>query len=84
MRKSSAILIAAVALAALLSAIAEAKPQKQRRAPAQPPTRIACTELGCHPVPPGCIPRPGRTWSDEPSGFDVVVCPGGRTFGRWR
>jgi hypothetical protein len=81
MRKSLVTLIAAVVMAALLSPLAEAKSQKQRRA--APPTQIACTELGCHPVPPGCTPRAGRTWSGMPSGFDVVVCPGGRTFGRW-
>lgn len=41
---------------------------------AAPPTQIACTELGCHPVPPGCTPVPGRTWWGNYSGFDVVVC----------
>ena len=83
MGKSLVIVIIAGATLALLPAIAEAKSQKHRRARTQPQTQIACTELGCHPVPPGCTPRPGRTWSGMPSGFDVVVCPGGRTYGRW-
>jgi hypothetical protein len=83
MGKSLVTLVVASVLAALVSTSGEAKPQKQRRAKAQPPTQIACTELGCRPVPPGCTPRPGRTWSGMPSGFDVVVCPGGRTYGRW-
>jgi hypothetical protein len=83
MRKLFVTLIVAAATAALFAAAADAKPQKQRRVQTHPPTQIACTELGCHPVPPGCTPRAGRTWSGMPSGFDVVVCPGGRTFGRW-
>lgn len=45
---------------------------RPRRAAA--PSRIACTELGCHPIPPGCTPVPGRTWRGNYSGFDVVVC----------
>lgn len=38
--------------------------------------QIACTQLGCHPIPRGCRVVPGRipfTW--DPSGFDDVVCP---------
>jgi hypothetical protein len=46
---------------------------------AQP--QIACTQVGCLPVPRGCYPRGGRTFSGEPSGFDVMVCPGGTMYG---
>jgi hypothetical protein len=38
--------------------------------------QIACTYLGCHPIPRGCRIQTGRipfTW--EPSGYDDVVCP---------
>lgn len=38
--------------------------------------QIACTQLGCNPIPRGCRVVPGRipfTW--DPSGFDDVVCP---------
>jgi len=38
--------------------------------------QIACTQLGCHPIPRGCRVVPGRipfTW--DPSGFDDIVCP---------
>lgn len=38
--------------------------------------QIACTFLGCHPIPRGCRIETRRipfTW--EPSGFDEVVCP---------
>ena len=46
---------------------------------AQP--QIACTQVGCLPVPRGCYPRGGRTFSGAPSGFDVMVCPGGTMYG---
>jgi hypothetical protein len=44
---------------------------------AQPPARIACTAVGCQPIPAACTPVPGRTWSGLPTGYDVVVCPPG-------
>jgi hypothetical protein len=75
MRKSLIIAI----IASLVSTLVNAKPYTQRRTKAQPRSQIACTVLGCSPVPAGCVPRPGRTWSGLPSGFDVIVCPpGGR------
>lgn len=43
----------------------------------QPQERIACTVLGCQPVPPGCGSTYGRTLGGTPTGFDVVVCPPG-------
>jgi hypothetical protein len=75
MRKSLIIAI----IASLVSTLVNAKPYTQRRTKAQPRSQIACTVVGCSPVPAGCVPRPGRTWSGLPSGFDVIVCPpGGR------
>lgn len=56
--------------------------KKKVRQPAQPSGQIACTEMGCHPVPRGCHPQTGYTWDGTPSGFDVVVCPGGITYGK--
>jgi len=44
-------------------------------APAQPPARIACTQVGCQPIPGSCMPVPGRTWRGTPTGYDVIVCP---------
>jgi len=38
--------------------------------------QIACTYLGCNPIPRGCRIVTGRipfTW--DPSGYDDVVCP---------
>jgi hypothetical protein len=48
-----------------------------RHAVAPPPARIACTVLGCQPIPGACTPVPGRTLSGLPTGYDVVVCPPG-------
>jgi hypothetical protein len=42
-----------------------------------PPARIACTVVGCQPIPAACTPVPGRTWSGLPTGYDVIVCPPG-------
>jgi len=64
-------------IASLVSTLVNAKPYTQRRTKAQPPSQIACTVVGCIPVPAGCVPRAGRTWSGLPSGFDVIVCPPG-------
>jgi hypothetical protein len=43
--------------------------------------QIACTQVGCLPVPRGCFPTGGRTFSGMPSGFDVMACPGGDMYG---
>jgi hypothetical protein len=67
-------------LAAVLATIAlpaSAAPRKHSRAPG-PQAQIACTAVGCLPVPQGCHPAPGRTFDGSPSGFDVMVCGGGR------
>lgn len=47
----------------------------QHHTTAQPPARIACTVVGCQPIPVVCTPVPGRTWSGLPTGYDVIVCP---------
>jgi hypothetical protein len=45
-------------------------------APSQP-THIACTVLGCMPVPAECGQTYGRTLRGIPTGYDVIVCPPG-------
>jgi hypothetical protein len=42
-------------------------------APTQP--QIACTMVGCNPVPPGCHSEPQRYFSGMTTGYDAVVCP---------
>jgi hypothetical protein len=46
-------------------------------AAARAPSRIACTVLGCQPIPAVCNPVPGRTPGGLPTGYDVIVCPPG-------
>ena len=43
--------------------------------------QIACTPVGCLPVPRGCYPAGGKTFDGAPSGFDVMACPGGDMYG---
>ena len=80
----------ALALAVLMVPVTAQAAAKQHRShhmsqnargsyAAQP--QIACTQVGCLPVPRGYYPRRGRTFSGEPSGFDVMVCPGGTMYG---
>ena len=57
--------------------IALAKQKQRKPAPRQPQQQIACTVIGCVPVPRGCWQTPGRTWDGDPTGGDVIVCPPG-------
>ena len=59
-----------------LALLAKKKKPVRHRARAQPEQQIACTFLGCHPVPAGCHPQIGYDWRGNPTGFDVVACPG--------
>ena len=68
-----------VAFAVPLSAEAATKHRPHLRT-YEPQQQIACTYLGCAPVPSGCYPRGGVTFSGKPTGFDVVVCPYGTTY----
>jgi hypothetical protein len=78
--KKTVLFAAAVAVLALPSH-ADAKKAthrhhaRQRAVQYQP--QIACTAVGCVPVPRGCGQTPGRTWSGMPSGNDIIVCPPG-------
>ena len=46
---------------------------------AQP--QIACTVVGCIPVPRGCHSEMGYTPGGTPTGFDVAVCPSYTLYG---
>ncbi len=77
------LLLASLAIA--LAVPAQAAPKHKRHyQPRQTQTyqpQIACTDVGCLPVPRGCYPTGGRTLDGTPSGFDVMVCPNGVRYG---
>ena len=82
--KTSVLVVSAVVLA-LASMSASAAPTHHKRntkaaTAAQP--QIACTVVGCMPVPRGCHPEIGYTPDGTPTGFDVVVCPNYTLYGR--
>jgi hypothetical protein len=75
--------VAAVVLAlALMPASAASRHKRQPKAAAQP--QIACTVVGCIPVPRGCHPEMGYTPGGTPTGFDVAVCPNYTLYGNRR
>jgi hypothetical protein len=60
-----------------VAATSQGKSRTHRRGTARyvaPQPQIACTVLGCNPVPPGCHPEPQRYFSGMTTGFDAVVC----------
>jgi hypothetical protein len=73
---------AGVLLAAVVLAVAPAHGGarlhgRHRLTVEQAPQQIACTVLGCQPIPRACRPVPGRTPGGMPTGFDVIICPPG-------
>lgn len=71
-----ALLLAAVTVAeAATSRRHRGSPRQHYAARTQP--KIACTVLGCAPVPRGCTPTEGRTFTGMPTGHDIVICPPG-------
>ncbi|HXX06521.1 MAG TPA: hypothetical protein VEJ43_00450 [Pseudolabrys sp.] len=79
--------VSVVALALSLMS-ANAEPAKHKRhhtkaaTAAQP--QIACTVVGCMPVPRDCHPEMGYTPGGTPTGFDVAVCPNYTLYGNRR
>ncbi|MGA2894460.1 MAG: hypothetical protein ABSE22_16460 [Xanthobacteraceae bacterium] len=74
--------IATLAIAAVMATAATAKSIHHRRAShpvaeARQQNHIACTVLGCIPVPPECGQTYGRTRGGIPTGYDVILCPPG-------
>jgi hypothetical protein len=46
--------------------------------------QIACTVVGCMPIPRGCHPEMGYTPNGTPTGFDVAVCGNTTLYGNRR
>ena len=80
MTKAALLIALVTALASPVVTDAAAAKRHHRHAvrhtvPAQP--QIACTVIGCVPVPPGCGQTGGKTRGGSPTGGDVIVCPPG-------
>jgi hypothetical protein len=73
----TAVLATAGIIACAGSALAAHKPKHHRAAAAAPQQQIACTVIGCMPIPAACNPVAGKTLGGRPTGFDVIVCPPG-------
>jgi hypothetical protein len=90
--KNLAPIVAFFAATALLAASASAAPRNHRyhhhsRTAADAytaPRQIACTVVGCHPIPRGCHPEMGYTPDGIPTGFDVAVCGNYTLYGNRR
>jgi hypothetical protein len=41
------------------------------------PRQVACTVLGCQPIPAACYPKEQHGPTGIPTGFDQIVCPPG-------
>jgi hypothetical protein len=69
---------------ALMPASAATKHKRHNQAAPAPQQQIACTVVGCMPVPRGCHPEMGYTPWGTPTGFDVAACPGYTLYGNRR
>jgi hypothetical protein len=74
-----AFLIAAITVLPL--AAYGASPHRAAHHPIAAQPQIACTDVGCLPVPRGCSPAGGKNLNGTPTGFDVMVCPDGTRYG---
>ena len=75
---NKAIVLAAAPMVVANAGAASAQPKhRPAKRAVQPQPQIACTVIGCVPVPRGCGQTPGKTWDGSPTGGDVIVCPPG-------
>ena len=79
-------MVTAVVLAIALTPVsAETSHHKRHtRTATNPQPEIACTVVGCMPVPRGCHREMGYTPGGTPTGFDVAVCPNYTLYGNHR
>jgi hypothetical protein len=57
------------------SAVIFAAKKKVRHTASSRGRQIACTVLGCRPVPAGCHPRRGLDSWGNPLDYDLIECP---------
>jgi len=76
--------VLALALMPASAAPAHYKRHTKAATAAQPQTEIACTVVGCMPVPRGCHREMGYTPGGTPTGFDVAACPNYTLYGNRR
>ena len=50
-------------------------PSARKKRTVDPGLQIACTRLGCNPIPKGCRIEKEFSWDGTPTGYDLVVCP---------
>ena len=60
-----------------LFAVAQATqpPAPRKKRALEPGVQIACTRVGCNPIPKGCHIEKEFNWDGLPTGYDLVVCP---------
>jgi hypothetical protein len=75
---------AVLALALMPASAAPLHHKRHTKAAAAAQTQIACTVVGCAPVPRGCHREMGYTPGGTPTGFDVAVCPNYTLYGNRR
>jgi hypothetical protein len=70
--------VVAFGVAALASGSANAKVIHRHHAPSPAVQQhVACTVLGCQPIPTACYPKEEHTSGGIPTGFDTIVCSPG-------
>jgi hypothetical protein len=79
-------IVTAFVLALALTSVSAKTSHHKRHAGAVTTSQpeIACTVVGCMPVPRGCHREMGYTPGGTPTGFDVAVCPNYTLYGNHR
>ncbi len=80
----SVVTAAVLALASIPANAESVHHKRQKKTATTAQTQIACTVVGCMPVPRGCHPEMGYTPGGTPTGFDVAVCPNYTLYGNHR
>jgi hypothetical protein len=75
---------AVLALALMPASAAPVHHKRYTKAATAAQPQIACTVVGCIPVPRGCHPEMGYTPGGTPTGFDAAVCPNYTLYGNRR